>query len=100
MPPKDSVFIKARAQMIGVTAEQFVGDNRRVFRQAIADSAALTVDKVIIIAVLTLQAARRAATLEVGFQMQVPESDKEAVAQSVVNAASDGSLTKSSGLEA
>jgi len=94
MPPKDSVFIKARAQMIGVTAEQFVGDNRRVFRQAIADSAALTVDKVIIIAVLTLQAARRAATLEVGFQMQVPESDKEAVAQSVVNAASDGSLTK------
>jgi len=96
MPPKDSVFIKAKAQMIGVTAEQFVGDNRRIFRQSIADIAkpALSVDKVVILAVLTLQAARRAATLEVGFQMQVPESDKEAVAQSVVNAAADGSLTK------
>jgi cysteine-rich repeat protein len=94
-PPKDSVFLKAKAKIEGITAADFVGDKRKIFRHSIAESANVAVSNVVITMVTTLSARRAGAQLEVAFQVQVPETDKDKVAQAVVNAAADGSLSKS-----
>ena len=88
--------------MVGVTADQFVGAKRRVFRQAIADIAGVGVDKVVITSVKSLQ-NRRAAELEVQFQVQGSQNKAGAIADSLVWAAKDGSLSaklKQGGLNA
>jgi len=94
-PPKDSVFLKANAKIEGIMAADFVGDNRKIFRHSIAESVNVAVSNVVITMVTTLSARRAGALLEVAFQVQVPETDKDKVAQAVVNAAADGSLSKS-----
>jgi cysteine-rich repeat protein len=94
-PPQDSVFLKAKAKIEGITAADFVGDKRKIFRHSIAESANVAVSNVVITMVTTLSARRAGVHLEVAFQVQVPETDKDKVAQAVVNAAADGSLSKS-----
>jgi cysteine-rich repeat protein len=94
-PPQDSVFLKAKAKMEGITAADFVGVKRKIFRHSIAESANVAVSNVVITMVTTFSARRAGAQLEVSFQVQVPETDKDKVAQAVVNAAADGSLSKS-----
>ena len=94
-PPKDSVFLKATAKMEGITEAEFVGDKRKIFKQSIADSVKVDVANVVITKVTTVSSRRAGTLLEVEFQMQVPEADKDKVAQAVVNAAADGSLSKS-----
>jgi cysteine-rich repeat protein len=94
-PPKDSVFLKVNAKIEGIMAADFVGDKRKIFRHSIAESVNVAVSNVVITMVSTLSARRAGALLEVAFQVQVPETNKDKVAQAVVNAAADGSLSKS-----
>ncbi len=101
-PPPGDVFIVASVMMVGVTADQFVGAKRRIFRQSIADIAGVGVDKVVITSVKSLQ-NRRAAELEVQFQVQTSQNRAGAIADSLVGAAKDGSLSaklKQGGLNA
>jgi hypothetical protein len=91
-PPQGEVFIVATVMMVGVTADQFVGAKRRVFRQSIADIAGVGVDKVMITSVKLLQ-NRRASELEVQFQVQASQNKAGAIADALVGAAKDGSLT-------
>ena len=97
-PPAGQVFLRAEAELVGVNAEAFVGSVRRIFRQAIADSVSppVSIDKVLIIGVVTLTARRAGSepALAVEFQIQVAADDKEVVAQSIVDAAGSGALTR------
>ena len=38
-PPQDSVFLKAKAKIEGITAADFVGVKRKIFRHSIAEIA-------------------------------------------------------------
>jgi cysteine-rich repeat protein len=106
-PPSGEVFIRASAMLVGVTPDTFVGQARRIFRQAIADNTSpkVSVDKVIITSVKAAQQQRRASTslVEVAFQIQAPAADKDSIAQAIYTAGNDGSLTaslKAGGLQA
>ena len=91
-PPEGEVFIVATVMMVGVTADQFVGAKRRVFRQSIADISGVVLDKVVITSVKLLQ-NRRASELEVQFQVQASQNKAGAIADALVGAAKDGSLS-------
>jgi cysteine-rich repeat protein len=98
-PPKESVFLKAKATMEGIAEADFVGDKRLIFRRSIAEIAKVPVSNVVITMVKTLGARRAVAQLEVAFQVQVPEADKDKVAQAVVNAAELSKSLKKGGLD-
>jgi len=92
-PPPGEIFIVAQAKLIGVTADKFVGENRRAFRQSIADIANVRVVKVVMLSVKTLN-GRRTAVLEVQFQIQVLPGDVGVISDSIIKAASNGSLSR------
>jgi hypothetical protein len=92
-PPPGEIFIVAKAKLIGVTADQFVGKSRRAFRQSIADIANVRGAKVVILSVKTLN-GRRTAVLEVQFQIQVLAGDVGVISDSIIKAASNGSLSR------
>jgi cysteine-rich repeat protein len=99
IPPEDSVFVKAKATMEGILEADFVGHKRKIFRDAIAEIVQVAVLNVVITMVKTLGARRAGAKLEVSFQVQVPEADKDKVAQAVVNAAELSKSLKEKGLD-
>jgi cysteine-rich repeat protein len=92
-PPLGEVFIVAKAKLVGVTVDQFLGKSRRAFRQSIADIANVRVEKVLVTTVKTLN-GRRTAVLEVQFQIQGLAGDAGVISDSVNKAVKDGSLSR------